>query len=425
MQGAGTKQTHPASYRRIRKWNMTRTIPSKSSPHPASFIPHPRRGFSYVGAASRAALAGAKRRPRLGRPTHGFTLVELLVVITIIGILTALITVAAVGALKTARKASIKAELTEISNGLDEYKNKTTAYPPNCQTDGNSGPLDDSAVLVDLKRHMKQAFPRHQEPDDVLLRLCGSASGGVQLKGGMSAGEACVFWLGGFSSDPKFPISGEGGPSYAVIDSSKGINIPATDRRKADPIETRKWVYPFEIARLGPRQSDGYFDDSTAAGVRYIEYQVAVNGVTQTRRINFWQYKPSKSDQPYLYFDTSRHPAYDTTVAVALASRFDPPAATSTSTIPLEVYAFKKVNPTGTTGSAPITFVNPDKFQVLHAGIDNVWDDFTKPLSDFQRMNAKLAGGNYLLFPSGPFVGDIADTVVNFAPETTIEDAQK
>lgn len=409
MQGTGTKQTHPASYRQIRKWNMTGTIQNNSSPHPASPILYPRRAF---------------------------TLVELLVVITIIGILTALITVAAVGALKTARKASIKAELTEISNGLEEYKNKTTAYPPNCQTDGTgaTNPIDETTVLTDLKRHMKQAFPLHQESDDLIARLAGLASGGQQLKGGMTAGEAVVFWLGGFSSNPKFPISGEGGPSYAVVDASKSINITATDRRKADPIESRKWVYPFEIARLGPRASDGYFDQ-TVGSQRYIEYQVTIPGQNNnqpiTRRINFWQYKPSKSDQPYLYFDTSRHPAYDTAVPVASASRFDPPAATTDSRLgptggSLEVYAFKKANPTFTTGGAPITFINPDKFQVMHAGIDNVWDDFTKtPPTEFQRMNARLAGGNYLLFPSGPFVGDIADTEVNFAPETTIEDAQK
>jgi len=358
-------------------------------------------------------------------PRAAFTLVELLVVIVIIGILASLITVAAVGALKTARKTSIKAELSEISSGIEEYKNKTTAYPPNCQTDGTAGPIDDSAVFVDLKRHLKQAFPRHQEPDDLIQRLCGSASGGVQAKGGLTAGEAVVFWLGGFSSDPKYPISGEGGPSYAVIDSSKGINIPAANRNKADPIENRKWVYPFDITRLGPRKSDGYFDDSAAVGARYIEYQVNVNGVTQTRRINLWQYKPSKSDQPYLYFDTSRHPAYDNTVAAT--SRFDPPAATAPTLIPLEVYAFKKANPTVTTGAPPITFINPEKFQVIHCGIDNVWDDGSA--NQFKKMTSRYVAStnasDYLLFPTGPFVGDLADTSVNFAAETTIEDAQK
>jgi hypothetical protein len=31
---------------------------------------------------------------------------------------------------------------------------------------------------------------------------------------------------------------------------------------------------------------------------------------------------------------------------------------------------------------------------------------------------------SYLLFPDGPFIGEIADTIVNFTTETKIEDAQ-
>ena len=90
------------------------------------------------------------------------------------------------------------------------------------------------------------------------------------------------------------------------------------------------------------------------------------------------------------------------------------------------VYPFKKkAETTAATAVPAIQYINPDKFQVMHCGIDNVWDDFSQTPSAFQRMCAKYAGGNYLLFPSGPFVGDIADTSVNFAPETTIEDAQK
>jgi hypothetical protein len=32
---------------------------------------------------------------------------------------------------------------------------------------------------------------------------------------------------------------------------------------------------------------------------------------------------------------------------------------------------------------------------------------------------------DYLLFPAGPFIGEIADTIVNFVTETKLEDAQK
>jgi prepilin-type N-terminal cleavage/methylation domain-containing protein len=386
---------------------------------------------SFLG--PRSSLAP---RPSILAP-RAFTLVELLVVITIIGILASLITVAAVGALRKARETEIKTEVDQITTALDTYKDKATSYPPNCQIDDTSTtgtepastPLNEQQVLNDLKRHLKQAFPRHQESENLLRVLCGLSAIGSDsgdytdvLEGGMSAGEALVFWLGGFSSDPKHPITGEGGPAYRI--QSKGAATNASE----DPIETRKWTFPFDVGRLRPRADDGYFDQSE--GNRFIEFTVRINGVQQFRRINFWQYVPRKSDQPYLYFDTSRHPAAEKEGS-AVTSSFDPPAATSLNPNALHVHAFKKAHPNYTDASGPyppIQYVNPEKFQVIHCGIDDAWHE-----EEFEKMSVhgvdalNLATDeleSYLIFPDGPFIGEIADTIVNFSPVTRVEDAQ-
>src|SRR4051812_13683620 len=146
---------------------------------------------------------GASPKPT---PRRAFTLVELLVVITIIGILAALITVAAIGALKKAQEAQIKAEINQVATAVDDYKNKYTAYPPNCQTDGSGAttPIDDNGVLTDVRRHIKQLAPRSQESDDMAFVLTGQGPADKtkftsgELKGGITASEAVVFWLGGF-----------------------------------------------------------------------------------------------------------------------------------------------------------------------------------------------------------------------------------
>ncbi len=99
----------------------------------------------------------------------------------------------------------------------------------------------------------------------------------------------------------------------------------------------------------------------------------------------------------------------------------------------LHVHAIKKVNPTFTSaleGSVvPIVFANADKFQILHAGTDEEWGE-----DDFEMMSAHGVAEaspprdpkkveSYLLFPDGPFTGDVADTLVNFS-EGTLEASQ-
>jgi prepilin-type N-terminal cleavage/methylation domain-containing protein len=352
-----------------------------------------------------------------------FTLVELLVVIAIIGILAALITAAGVSAIGKAQQSRIKTEMDQMAMALQTYKDTNGSYPSNCQVDGDNSmaPLREAQVLVDIRRHFKQAFPRHREPDTLIAALAGMTPNGVvlptgqALQGGMSAGEALVFWLGGFSSDPKYPISGEGGPSYRI----DNLIAPA-DARNSDPIANRKWVYPFEVTRLQPRAIDGYFDDSAQAGQRFIEYTIRINGVDQTRRINFWQYVPAKSQQPYLYFDVSRHPAAEVTGSQA-DGPFDPPAATDLNPNALHIHAIKMRSESAGAAS-PLQFANQDKFQILHCGIDDAWDE-----EAFGKMSPHMVTStdpdDYLLYPTGPFTGEVADTIVNFS-ESTLEASQ-
>ena len=220
--------------------------------------------------------------------------------------------------------------------------------------------------------------------------------------GGMTAAEALIFWLGGFSTDPKFPISGVGGPSYPLNTSGPLAN------NEQDPIEGRSWIIPLAVERLGPREGDdgtGYFDETDG---RYLEYPDPQGGGA-IRRINFWRYQPPNSSQPFVYFDASRHKPIE----------YDMPLeGQGVQPVDGTVFALKS-NTTDSLGQADLKFVNASKFQVLHAGIDDDW-------GNFYPCSAEMAANepeNFLAYPNGPFLAELADTVVNFSP-STLEDSQ-
>ena len=316
--------------------------------------------------------------------------------IAIIAVLASLVTAAAIRALNAAKRNRIVLDIKNISTSLENFKNDYGAYPPNCMNLGNNPTL--GLASSDMVRMFKKAFPRiNQQEMDVVEALAGQNMSGSnvvtsdQLQGGMSASEALVFWLGGFSDDPQFPLSGAGGPSFA------DFNKPGDEI-----LEDRKRRYEFEVSQYAPRNADGMFDENDK---RYVEYQIDLNGngktndEGETRQINLWQFRPSGSEQPLVYFDVSRYKP----------NKYDPPAEPG---VVDNVLAIKKVRE-GMTEPREITdiaFVNTGKFQIIHCGLDDAWGDFGPSVSGSAALNDLLP----YLYPTGPYVGDTADTLTNF-----------
>ena len=145
--------------------------------------------------------SAARRRP-------GFTLVEIMVVVVIIGILTALVVPATMRAITRARDTEAKMEVAAIADAVDQYHLKYGDFPP----DGS-----DFQVLV---RHMRKITNnRIGQPDLALLQTLTHPDGSNFSPVAMDRAEALVLFLGGFSSDLVHPLTGPGGP-FEVLDPS-------------------------------------------------------------------------------------------------------------------------------------------------------------------------------------------------------------
>ena len=256
---------------------------------------------------------------------HGFTIVELLVVITIIGIISGIALAAIGGVLKNSKIAGMKTEISNIEQAIEGYKTKYGDYPP------------DFSNWDVVRRHYLKIFPDIDANELlVLYRLCDTEAdaSGAQIDGipdpffganncfdsdnsvwlgpVMDRAEALVWALGGFSSDPKASFYGTGGP-LALLPGATDATNPAsyyynTDRSNAllDMEPSQLSIKPFDpSAAVGLANRTESNDEPTqqwggaAAPVHFLPDLFPV-------------YRLDDDQSPVVYFDARTYAHFDT-----------------------------------------------------------------------------------------------------------------
>ena len=92
---------------------------------------------------------------------RGFTLVELLTVMVIIGILVSLITVAVIAARARATAARVGVDIAGLEQALNSYRDKFGEYPPDCAELLTAPSAVRQMIRAAFVQHFSRAFPRY------------------------------------------------------------------------------------------------------------------------------------------------------------------------------------------------------------------------------------------------------------------------
>lgn len=280
----------------------------------------------------------------------GFTLVELMIAIAIIAILMTLTITAVTRAIGRGRETAARLEINALAQAAEQYNLKYGDYPP-----------DGSSYAV-LSRHMGKIFPRMSPQDSALLnQLVQDRSSGDFSYVAMDRAEALVFFLGGFSENVLFPLTGEGGPLKLRSGLTNPTELQLRDLANYEYNGTRdNAFFDFDPDRLTliKRVNDsspllsideallGLGNSSEHGGNDPLPVYLAREGVST----------------PLVYFDSRTYGGVGPGVFNGYLAGM-PPNATE----------FGGIRPYMTTGTGEIQFHNPSTFQIISPGSDGVF----------------------------------------------------
>ena len=175
--------------------------------------------------------------------SRGFTLVELLVVITVIGILVGMLAVAIIPALQRGKEFAIQTEMKQIEQSIEQFRNDKGFYPP----------AFEGLTFDGFRRYVNRMAPNNRETADGRLMPWWSAIGEE-----LDKESSLVFWLSGTFENQQYPITG--GPSAGPVANIAAHNFGAD-------VGQRKVYFDFQSGQLVGNDTDETVENSSGAAV--------------------------------------------------------------------------------------------------------------------------------------------------------------
>ena len=345
----------------------------------------------------------------------GFTLVEILVVIVIIGLLAGISSTVLVSARNSARSSVVSTQMAQLSMALDEYKNQFGEYPPDFS--------DKEAVM----RHVKKRWPRYNVAsyDEFMAhvrcgcRLSSSYDGAVPGPGALSDAEtlfnnlngehvweignpasALVFWLGGlpdvdgkpsgFYANPKAPLG-------------VGLNRGGVVAPLANPLQARRVepLFDFELKNIA---GYGVGAHDNATGPVYYEAEA---DELEDASVGAFRYAPAfqQGDLPIVYFRPSLASPY------GAKSFWFADAEPSSGAAVSQAVAYAR-----SLDENRIAWYEEKRFQLIHPGVDGLFG----PDADLQGGDVRPVGDVPTTKPQNAVFSADDDNVVNFSENGTL-----
>lgn len=262
--------------------------------------------------------ASRRSRSPLSITQRGFTLVEILVVVSIIVILMAILIPVAMRAISKARDAAIGVELSQLKAALEEYKREHGDYPPSMGQ--NYLPANRYGTIAE--RHLLRCYPKMDPAQKDFFY--------TYIAPQIGNDEAIVFWLATIANDPRAPFKNYSLDSNNLLCFAPLPGSPAGTAGVYPGPYTRFVHYDFDERRIRTLDAD----------------VLASYGALYAR------------DTPYVYFDSRTYRLHMTqaTAGVGACQPYSDAAKVQAS-------LNTPVNPDS-------TFVNPNTYQIHCAGQD-------------------------------------------------------